>query len=1389
MKARYWWSAGIVVIAVVALMLLSVALPLSAVAAPVSPSGSSAAPSAPAASSAPSAASAPNTATPSTPSAAPASGSPHAGTLDIYEVAPGGATTEDPAVTYDTVSAEAVWNIYQVLVAYNGSSSATFVPELSTCVPGPSDGSSSAPALSCQAKYGNQLVKYDSAGDPIAFTYPIDSAARFYDPATGASWPVFPSDVMFTLSRTQAFANLPGVAEQPGWIQTQAIEQYGSPTWDGGIHYPFNNTPQGALSSILVNDSNYCPQSIQSATNGCVTFLANGGGSIWPFFNQLVADPMGAGITPCGWFTAQGASVPGFTGSSAAHGDGPCTLPGGATATNSSAFQNWLSTTPPTYWDSLEELAYNHPAINPNVQWNLVGSGPYYIAPGAFQQTVGYTLQASPAYHQPSSCPGVGGGCEPAVGNYMSKVVVLYESTDTEGIQEYVAGQADAATILPPETSTMLQLQSQGKIGVIYYPTISEFFLPYNFAWNTTTEPSIDPVGTINVGSTFFANSAVRNLLDHSWPYTTIQNTLWTIDGVKYAFNFGGTIPVGMGNYYPTNISWPYLGGDPCTGSTQSTCNSSVNSALWWWQQGTTSGSPYYDAALAACTASSPCKFPIIGQQGAPTLDSAIADFISQVKIVTGGAIQMYTFDMTFHDLVVNSLSNAYQNPMPFFNLGWAPDYPDPTDYAAAMYYANATYTEADSLYQVLVQKNPVAYNAASCGHDSGSFADLSYWANYLEQQSKPFPSSCSGIAYSAMLTWMATAAALPVGSYRVLLYNMIEHVENQLGLYVWYEQNNGIGTYAKWINNQTFNTNVMIGGGNDQTWYSWGYENAVSTVYFNETGLSSGTSWTVNFAGTPYTSTGASIAVSGVTSGSYAWSVDYINGYTVDVVNGTITTTAPTPSAQGLTFTGYSGGATLSFQEIGLASGVAWTSIIAGVGAISSNNTVHTYTIPAATYTYYTGIQVGYSVSPNNGTGSVVLGASGATVTVMFTGLLLPTFSVTFMPLGLSGTDTWSVSLGKFTNSSTTGGSITFWQSDGSYSFTLTGPSGVTPIATKGLATVADMNQTIEVPFMTSPTPAVFKETGLVGGPQWGVTITTYTGSGVTGYNFTVASTGTSLSFNLNATPGAKYNYSVYPMSGWKPAPMAGHATVNATTSLIKNTTIAFSLVTYHVTIYEVGLPPLIGTAPPKWGVNASFTYPGTSTTGYAVKSSTATTITLSLPNGSASIAVSGPAGYTAAGTSVVVAAGAGSAVVVFSIVPFTYQVTFTPSGLSGTWTVYFNGVVKNGTGALSFTASNGTYTYAVSVPSGQVASPSGGSLTVNGAGQAVSVSVKGAPSSSTSVPSWVWAVIGLFVVLTVIFLITTLMARRKPPTPPAPQSWQPGQGGEGGSSPPPST
>ncbi len=188
------------------------------------------------------------------------------------------------------------------------------------------------------------------------------------------------------------------------------------------------------------------------------------------------------------------------------------------------------------------------------------------------------------------------------------------------------------------------------------------------------------------------------------------------------------------------------------------------------------------------------------------------------ISTISGGTLEPNTFDVTFSQLVVGSLSALPgQSSLPWFNLGWAPDYPDPTDYMVPLYEANATYTSGDAVQQGLSLWTCSGASAPTgMPTDSNSAAALLFWANL----NPGIPQACQGNAYAAMEYGMTAAAGMAVGPARVLMYNLVEHIANHLALYVYYDQENAVTTYASWINPASVNTNPTIGGGGDNTWY-----------------------------------------------------------------------------------------------------------------------------------------------------------------------------------------------------------------------------------------------------------------------------------------------------------------------------------------------------------------------------------------------------------------------------------------------------------------------------------------------------------------------------------------------------------------------------------------
>lgn len=720
--------------------------------------------------------------------------SPHPGKLIIYENTPGGARTEDPAIAYDTASYEPIENVYQPLITYNGTATGPdpidYVPALSTCVPGPS-------SSTCSALYGDPLYHGWN------YTFVINGASRFYDPQTGASWGVYPTDVLFSIARTLGFADQPCVGCNNGWILAQSLLGKGNFSWST-IHSPYNNTPQGVFNSMSVNDS-LC-QSLAGAMttdHGCVTFHAYGNNMAWPYFLELIADPLGGSIVPCGWFSAnqQYAGIPFWTaGNSSGAGDHPCEMPG------QGGYGVLPAQMPAAGWDVWETVGSGNTAnqrFAGNVRFSMAGTGPYYMA--IYSVGISYTLQANPAYAQNPHC--TWSTCYPAPGSFANQVQVTWENEIIQGEDALASGSADFGSIPSTDLSFLLQLIQQGKVTALTNPTISIGFTPFNMDINVnmanhyTTEP-------VNIPSDFFSYLGMRQFFAHSYPYATIEQSIWTVHGIVLAINYGGAIPQYMANYYPRDINWPH--GDPCTDQTNPNCP-----AYWWAQMHDPTGQ-YYDPEVLSCSSGNPCYFPNFGNTQDPAGDQVLTLWGSAVSSASGGAISMPYVDISFVNKLINSQSaTAGQNPMPMYSLGWAPDYPDPTDYVIPLYYPNATYTEGDGVAQALY----TAQFGASCAHAA---TDVNFFAN------TSFGQDCQGTAYKAMLRLLGSAGVAPAGPQRVLLYNLAERIANQLALYVYTEQGNGLAQYASWVNINSVNINVTIGAGG-ATPYFWIQGNGVA--------------------------------------------------------------------------------------------------------------------------------------------------------------------------------------------------------------------------------------------------------------------------------------------------------------------------------------------------------------------------------------------------------------------------------------------------------------------------------------------------------------------------------------------------------------------------------
>ncbi len=220
--------------------------------------------------------------------------------------------------------------------------------------------------------------------------------------------------------------------------------------------------------------------------------------------------------------------------------------------------------------------------------------------------------------------------------------------------------------------------------------------------------------------------------------------------------------------------------------------------------------------------------------------------------------------------------------------------------------------------------------------------------------------------------------------------------------------------------------------------------------ITFSESGLQSGTSWSVTLSGTPQTSMTSTVTFT-EPNGTYSFALGTVAGYTTSPSSGSVTVNGG-PVSEPIAFAStVTGQFAVTFTESGLPSGTSWTVTLKGSPQTSATSTV-TFTEPNGTYSYSVGPTSGYGPNPSNGT----LTVSGATVSIPVT--YSKVFAVTFTETALPSGTNWSVTLtgkasaiilvaslastpGTLTRWSDGASTIRFYVSNGTYSYSSAAP------------------------------------------------------------------------------------------------------------------------------------------------------------------------------------------------------------------------------------------------------------------------------------------------------------------------------------------------------------
>jgi hypothetical protein len=477
-------------------------------------------------------------------------------------------------------------------------------------------------------------------------------------------------------------------------------------------------------------------------------------------------------------------------------------------------------------------------------------------------------------------------------------------------------------------------------------------------------------------------------------------------------------------------------------------------------------------------------------------------------------------------------------------------------------------------------------------------------------------------------------------------------------------------------------------------------------SVTFFETGLATGTNWSVGVRGN-FASSMTSTITFPLSNGSYGFTVGNASGYRAHPPSGGFTVAGaavdvsitfvpiPPPPAE------YQ----VLFLESGLPVGTNWSVTLRGVLNYTTTAAI-AFEKTNGTYGFRLGNVTGYRAHPP--AGSITVAGGNVIENISFTRLTPPPpkYLVSFQEAGLPAGTNWSVIVrGALENSSTS--TITFEESNGTYGFNVSYVPDYRPVPRLGSFNVSGADTAVSITYVKeTPRPPAyavsFQETGLPTGTLWSVTVRGAENSSSTDTIGFQSSNGT-------------WGFRVGVVSGYRSVPTNSSYTVNGGPITI---TVTFYPVhgptsLFQVTFTESGLSA---------GTNWSVTVRNVS---YARESSS---IVIPKPNGTYGFQVSPVPGYVAHPARGGFSVTGGNVHILVRFVPVTtaWKVTWKATGIwNATWWVVLNATPITGTGSWRSTPlHNGSYDYTIEDSADFVPTPRVGSLLVQG--HSLNVSVK---------------------------------------------------------------
>ena len=264
-------------------------------------------------------------------------------------------------------------------------------------------------------------------------------------------------------------------------------------------------------------------------------------------------------------------------------------------------------------------------------------------------------------------------------------------------------------------------------------------------------------------------------------------------------------------------------------------------------------------------------------------------------------------------------------------------------------------------------------------------------------------------------------------------------------------------------------------------------------TITYVESGLPSGTAWSVILDASSVKSTTQTVVFSPDAAQhiKVTYSVAAVPGYSASVKTGSVNLNG-TSMVIMVTFSPVKYNVT--FTETGLTAGTTWSVTIGGL-VINSVDSSLTVELTNGTYNYSIGSVAGFHSTISSGV--VIVNGSGPVISVTF---IKSSYVLTVTETGLPAGSSWSVSVNGESQTSTNV-SIQFILVSGNYSVKVSGPSGYTVSLSSSTAYLNDTNATVTAVFKTPPSTSIYDGlgAGVVVGAIVGVLATmAYTGTGI---------------------------------------------------------------------------------------------------------------------------------------------------------------------------------------------------------------------------------------------------------------------------------------------------